>query len=269
MTWSRCPAGLRRDSAVCFLMPKFLIRELVADMLSVLCCSKAVLRFSKLLRCTNWATIIFSGFCFLGMWDPWVACLAALVVSTGRACQQVWQEDLAFSFTTFGSVFSLTCNSVPYEVRMAIASFSVLSTIRRPEQYRLQICASLLNSWFLLLSSWVDTQCVPVFVTTILHMCYLIIDPFWRTVSVGNKPQVGLTFPYVSGFCLPVVSVEHSLFHQICTLVLTFACSGTALLNSYLNTADVTVTSASSRKQCKLDWLGLWSYSVWMHDSAL
>lgn len=142
MTWSRCPAGLRRDSAVCFLMPKFLIRELVADMLSVLCCSKAVLRFSKLLRCTNWATIIFSGFCFLGMWDPWVACLAALVVSTGRACQQVWQEDLAFSFTTFGSVFSLTCNSVPYEARMAIASFSVLSTIRRPEQYRLQISPS-------------------------------------------------------------------------------------------------------------------------------
>lgn len=55
---------------------------------------------------------------------------------------------------------------------------------------------------------------VSVYVTT-LHMCYLVTDPLQLVMSNRNKVQVGLVFPHVSSFSLPVVPVELSTYSKL------------------------------------------------------
>lgn len=107
---------------------------------------------------------------------------------------------------------------------------------------------------------WVaDARCVPVFIFT-LHVHFLLSDPSRRIKTVRNKLQVGLTFPYVFRFCLPVINVWHNILQQVSS-AWTFVCSETMPLYSYFNTAGVVTAYDSCGKHWILDWTGLWSIS--------
>lgn len=107
---------------------------------------------------------------------------------------------------------------------------------------------------------FVLTMCVYVHVTT-FYICYLPTDPSWCAMGGCNKFQVGLTFPCVSGFSLPV-SLLSTLFQIISFPESMFACSRIRFHFRYLSTANITTVDITIRyvtcgKPCRLGWIGL------------
>lgn len=83
----------------------------------------------------------------------------------------------------------------------------------------------------------INARYAPVFVTT-LKMCYPITDALGRVMSIRNKLQDGLTYPYLSS--LNTVSTL-----QLPLSASTFMCTGTIIFHLYLNLADATFAHIS------------------------